>query len=53
MEYDFGNRLQQLLNKNNISQRQLAKKVGITEAAVSRYINNLQKPILKLYLVVK
>jgi transcriptional regulator with XRE-family HTH domain len=44
MDYDFGNRLQQLLNKNNISQRQLAKKVGITEAAVSRYINNLQKP---------
>lgn len=44
MKYNFGNRLQQLLNENNLSQRQLAKKVNITEAAVSRYINNLQKP---------
>ncbi len=44
MDYDFGNRLQDLLNKNKMSQRKLATKVGITEAAVSRYINNLQKP---------
>ena len=44
MDYNFGNRLQQLLNENNLSQKQLATKVGITEAAVSRYINNLQKP---------
>lgn len=44
MDYDFGNRLQQLLTKNNISQRKLANMIGVTEAAVSRYINNLQKP---------
>ena len=44
MNYDFGNRLQQLLNQNNMTQRKLANKIGVTEAAISRYINDLQKP---------
>ncbi len=44
MENDFGRKLQSLLLKNNISQRKLATMVGVTEAAVSRYINNLQMP---------
>ncbi len=44
MKYDFGNRLQLLLNENNISQRELSKMVGTTEATISRYINNIQKP---------
>ena len=44
MNYDFGNRLQKLLNQNNMTQRKLANKIGVTEAAISRYINDLQKP---------
>lgn len=44
MENDFGRKLQSLLLENKISQRQLATKIGVTEAAVSRYINNLQMP---------
>ncbi len=44
MENDFGRKLQSLLLKNKISQRKLATKIGVTEAAVSRYINNLQMP---------
>lgn len=33
---EFGQRLSELLKSSNISQRKLAQKVGITEAAISR-----------------
>lgn len=41
---EFGQRLSELLKSSNISQRKLAQKVGITEAAISRYINSDRTP---------
>ena len=44
MENLIGNRIYKLLKENNISQRVLAKKIGSTEASVSRYINGTRIP---------
>ena len=41
---EFGQRLSELLKSSNISQRKLAQKVGISEAAISRYINSDRTP---------
>ena len=35
---DFGEKVVMFLKKNNMTQRELASKVGITEASLSRYI---------------
>ena len=41
---EFGQRLSELLKSSNVSQRELAHKIGITEAAISRYINSDRTP---------
>ena len=42
--YDFGLRLKQLREKHNLSQSQVAKRLGITIAAISSYENNISHP---------
>ena len=42
--YDFGLRLKQLREKHNLSQSQVAKRLGITRAASSSYENNIPLP---------
>ena len=42
--YDFGLRLKQLREKHNLSQSQVAKRLGITRAAISSYENNSPLP---------
>ena len=42
--YDFGLRLKQLREKHNLSQSQVAKRLGITRAAISSYENNVSLP---------
>jgi transcriptional regulator with XRE-family HTH domain len=44
METSFSQRLIELLESNNISQRELAMKVGVQEATISRYINEHRAP---------
>ena len=44
----FGQRISLLLNENNMTQTQLAKKLGITEATVSRYISGLRFPYIEI-----
>ena len=40
----LGERLKELLEKNNMSQRELAEKIGITEVTISRYISAQRIP---------
>lgn len=40
----IGQKIEELLEEQNMSQRELSKKVGITEATMSRYINGLRVP---------
>ena len=40
----FGERLSWLLNERGITQRELALRTGLTESAVSRYVNNQREP---------
>lgn len=42
--YDFGLRMKQLREKHNLSQSQVAKRLGITRAAISSYENNISLP---------
>lgn len=42
--YDFGLRLKQLREKHNSSQSQVAKRLGITRAAISSCENNISLP---------
>lgn len=51
MKRDFGSRLKSLLENQNFNQKEFADKIGITEATLSRYINNLIVP--KIEIVVK
>lgn len=44
MPYDFGLRLRELRKSKHWSQRQLAKKLNISAAAISRYENNTMTP---------
>lgn len=41
---DFGEKVTMLLNKNNMTQRELADRVGITEVSLSRYISGNRIP---------
>ena len=45
---DFVKRLQQLLEKNDISQRELAKKVGVSEVTISRYMSGERNPRIEI-----
>lgn len=48
MRKDFGSRLKSLLENNDISQKDFAEKLEITEATLSRYINNLIVPKIEV-----
>ena len=41
---NIGNRIKDLLQLRKMRQRELAKKIGITEQSISRYINNKRVP---------
>lgn len=41
---DFGEKVVALLNKNNMAQKELADRVGITEVSMSRYIRGHKTP---------
>ncbi|MCM1523223.1 MAG: helix-turn-helix domain-containing protein [Ruminococcus sp.] len=45
MEYKtFAERLAKLLNEQGVSQKQLAEKIGVTQASMSRYMNTDRIP---------
>ena len=44
----FGDRITALLKERHISQKDLAMMVGVTESALSRYINNERQPKLEV-----
>lgn len=44
----LGERVLALLKKKNISQKRLAKMIGVTESALSRYINNEREPKIEV-----
>ncbi|HIY60883.1 MAG TPA: helix-turn-helix domain-containing protein [Candidatus Eisenbergiella pullistercoris] len=41
---DFGERLRQLLQENNISQRQLSREIKIAPTTLSGYVNGYREP---------
>lgn len=41
---EFGNRLKDLLKEKNISQETLAKNIGVSQHAVSKWINLQSEP---------
>lgn len=40
----IGDRIAELLEKNSMTQRELAERVGVTEVSMSRYISNDRTP---------
>jgi len=40
----IGKRIQKLLELRNMTQRELAKKIGITEVSIGRYIKDTREP---------
>ena len=40
----IGDRILRLMKENNYTQKELASMVGVTESAMSRYINNEREP---------
>lgn len=44
MEDNFGGRLSYVMNIRNMRQKELAKAANVTEATVSRYVNNKRSP---------
>ncbi len=48
MIYDFGMRLKTLRNKKNLSQKQVAARLGVTSAAVSAYEHNTATPSVEM-----
>lgn len=44
MKETMGDRILNLLNKNKMTQRELAKKIGVSEISISRYINGHRTP---------
>lgn len=41
---NIGNKMKELMKKQNISQKDLSIRLNTTEATISRYINNLREP---------
>ncbi|MDE7257150.1 MAG: helix-turn-helix domain-containing protein [Clostridia bacterium] len=41
---EFGNRLKELLKERGISQETLAKNIGVSQRAVSKWINHQAEP---------
>jgi transcriptional regulator with XRE-family HTH domain len=46
----FGNNLESLLDEKGMSQNQLAMKIGVDRATVSRYINKQRMPTIKKFI---
>lgn len=44
MEEKIGDRIAQLMKKNGYTQKELAGMVGVTEAAMSKYLSNDRQP---------
>ena len=44
MEAELGKRLQEALSMRHMSQKELAVRTGLTEAAVSRYVKGTREP---------
>lgn len=44
----FGERVTLLLKKNNLTQRELAEKVGVAECVMSRYISGEREPKMEM-----
>jgi transcriptional regulator with XRE-family HTH domain len=44
MSKKLGDRISELLKKRNVSQKELATQIGVTEAAMSRYIAGTREP---------
>ena len=44
MENTFGGRILDLLNKQNMTQKELAEIIGVTESVISRYISGDREP---------
>lgn len=44
----FGDNLRNILKEQNMSRRELAQVLGISEATVSRYINKKQMPTMEV-----
>ncbi len=42
MKSDFGERLSKVMKEKNITQKELAKKIGLTREAVANYTSNEQ-----------
>jgi len=45
--YDFGLLLKELREKNHLTQKQLAQKLGVTEGAISSYERNISLPSIE------
>ena len=44
MSKEFGERLAWVINRRNMTQKELAKRAGVTEAAISHYVNGDRNP---------
>lgn len=44
---EFGNNLQALMRENDITQRELERKSGVSQSDLSRYVNGRQAPTYK------
>ena len=44
MKKKLGDRIQEVLKSNKMTQKELATKIGLTEAVVSRYISGEREP---------
>jgi len=44
----FIKRLQELLDDKDITQRELAQRIGVTEVTISRYLNGERKPRIEI-----
>ena len=48
----FAERLKELREEKSLSQRNLAKELGVSQAAIARWENNLQIPNIEVAIIV-
>ena len=49
---NFGNRLKQALKQNNMSQSELAKKIGMSQSVVNNYCTSKREPTLDVLVLI-
>ena len=49
---NFGNRLKQALKQNNMSQSELAKKIGMSQSVVNNYCTGKREPTLDVLVLI-